>query len=153
MTPERAAEILEAYGADPVRWPADERAAAAMLIAGSPGLRERQARAMALDAALSRWACAPLPTADPQPSIARALASLPPRAPPHTRPHRWLAPVAGGAIAAALGAALVLRPAPVAPPAPAPPTVVPAPAPELARTDAELFQMIFTPTPEEELLL
>lgn len=52
MNAERLAEILEAYGADPKRWPADERAAAEALLAAGAGA-EALAEARALDAALA----------------------------------------------------------------------------------------------------
>lgn len=146
MTPTRLADILDAYGADPARWPAAERKAALALLATEPDLARHQAEAATLDAALARWARSPVATPGPQPALTRALEALPPA--PDKRP-RWLAPVLGGAVAATIGTALVLQPAAVDP---APPQVI-APATEIAATDAELFRLIFTPTPEEEQLL
>lgn len=52
MTRERLKEILAAYGADPSRWPAGERAAALELLARSPELESDRADAARLDAAL-----------------------------------------------------------------------------------------------------
>ena len=39
MNAERLEQLIEAYGASPRRWPADERAAAERLLAGRPELR------------------------------------------------------------------------------------------------------------------
>lgn len=54
MTEERALELLAAYGADPMRWPAAERTAAQALLAvtESPRLQAALAEAEALDQAL-----------------------------------------------------------------------------------------------------
>lgn len=52
MTLERLAVILEAYGAEPRRWPAGERAAALALLARSAEARSRHAAAAALDTVL-----------------------------------------------------------------------------------------------------
>jgi hypothetical protein len=49
MTPDRLQEILDAYGADPHRWPADERDAAAALLVATPALREAAGEAQRLD--------------------------------------------------------------------------------------------------------
>lgn len=48
----RLQEILDAFGADPKRWPEGERAAALSLIAGSEEARQRQQSARRLDALL-----------------------------------------------------------------------------------------------------
>lgn len=52
MTPERLKTLIEAYGADARRWPADERAAAEDLGAALPAARRWLEDARALDAAL-----------------------------------------------------------------------------------------------------
>jgi len=62
MTMERLEAVLAAYGAQPARWPADEREAAEALIAASDAARGAFADAARLDAALD--AAAPPPPAD-----------------------------------------------------------------------------------------
>lgn len=49
MTLERFAEIVDAYGASPDRWPADERASAEALMAEAPAARVLVAEAARLD--------------------------------------------------------------------------------------------------------
>lgn len=62
MNPLRLAELLDAYGADPRRWPAAERAAAQALLAASPEAASLQRRAALLDDALDQYvATAPAP--------------------------------------------------------------------------------------------
>lgn len=61
MTHERLRDLLAAYGADPSRWPEAERAEGLRLLAADPGLAAEQAAAGRLDAALDRFALAPLP--------------------------------------------------------------------------------------------
>ncbi len=51
----RLSEILDAYGADPARWPAPERAAAQALLASSAEARQLAQAAQALDQLLNRW--------------------------------------------------------------------------------------------------
>lgn len=92
-----------------------------------------------LDAALRGWARAPA-RADTDASVARALAALPSRTRPATR-WPW---AAGAAIAAGLGAAALW---PGATPSTAPPVQLAAPS------DATLFPLLFTPTPDEEDLI
>ena len=53
MGPRRLAEILDAYGADPDRWPAGERDAAGALLAESTEAMALRDSAAALDTALS----------------------------------------------------------------------------------------------------
>lgn len=54
MTPQRFAQIVDAYGADPHRWPAGERAEALAFAQAHPGeARERLDAAAALDACLA----------------------------------------------------------------------------------------------------
>jgi len=52
MEPARLRALLEAYGAEPARWPEEERAAAQALVAAHPELRTLQGQEAALDAAL-----------------------------------------------------------------------------------------------------
>jgi hypothetical protein len=52
MTRARAEEILDAYGADPARWPAAERDALRAMIAAEPALAAARDAARRLDAAL-----------------------------------------------------------------------------------------------------
>jgi len=68
MKAERFQEIIEAYGADPTRWPEAERDAA-MAFAGTPGAQALLADARVLDVGLMAHA-APLPDAA---AFARAL--------------------------------------------------------------------------------
>lgn len=61
MTPERLRHLLDAYGADPSRWPPGERDAMLALLARSPELSSWQRQAAELDGLLDK---ATLPTAD-----------------------------------------------------------------------------------------
>ena len=93
--------LLDAYGAEPRRWPADRRAAAEALLARSSEARALQAAARRLDALLD---AAP---AEPAPAhlIGRVIAAAP--APRRTgRFAGWLKPAAGIAFAAVLGLGL-----------------------------------------------
>jgi len=75
MTLARLEEILDAYGADPVRWPDGERAAMLDLLARSPDARRRRDEAAALDELLDA-----VPATPPSPALAaRILAASPPR--------------------------------------------------------------------------
>jgi len=74
MTEDRLREIIAAYGPDPARWPEDERAPAADLLARSPDVFEAEIReAEAVDQAL---AALPLPDL-PVGLIDRVLANAP----------------------------------------------------------------------------
>jgi hypothetical protein len=63
----RFAQLLDAYGAEPARWPAEEREAALALLARSPEARRQRDEAARLDALLDRGAAEPgsMPTASP----------------------------------------------------------------------------------------
>lgn len=63
MTPDRVMTLLDAYGADPVRWPEAERNAAMALINADPALAARRDEAAALDGLLMQ-AETPRPSAD-----------------------------------------------------------------------------------------
>lgn len=56
MTLDRLQTILDAYGGNPERWPADEREAAIALIANSPEARRMVNAAAPLDRALAAFA-------------------------------------------------------------------------------------------------
>jgi hypothetical protein len=62
MTLARLGELLDAYGADPERWPPDEREAASALLAQSPQAQGRREASAQLDAVLN---LAPTHTASP----------------------------------------------------------------------------------------
>lgn len=121
LTPQRALEILAAYGGDSRRWPAGERDAMLALIARTPELAAARQEALAGDAALA--ACLQEAPLAPRPEAVAALlakagqtAQLPPqlhapapalRQPANdNRPTLWRR-MAGGSIAAALIAGLV----------------------------------------------
>lgn len=102
----------------------------------------------ALERALAAWATRPEGVeARADAVIAAALGELD-RA-PAAAPRRWLTPFAGMALAAGIAAGVVLLPGSPAPtPAPAP--VQTAAVAPIAETHAEAFELLFTPTPEEE---
>lgn len=121
MNARRLAELLDVYGADPQRWPEDERAAAETLLATSPELRARAETAASLDALLDAAPAAPAPsaalrdrilasaprvdTAGPEPAAAPRHANVRPSTVSRLEPRRrrWLA-----AVALPLAAALLL---------------------------------------------
>lgn len=76
MTLDRLRAIVDAYGADPARWPAAERAAGEALVAGSAAARALVAVAAALDAALDT-----LPALQPTPAMRTAVLAAAPRPP------------------------------------------------------------------------
>lgn len=53
LTPQRFAALLDAWGADPARWPETERDAALALLAQSEAARRQRAQAAHLDALLA----------------------------------------------------------------------------------------------------
>lgn len=75
MDEQRLVAILDAYGGDPARWPADEREAALGLLGRSSRLQALREEALRLDASLDDWGLSP-PSADlvgavlPQPASA-----------------------------------------------------------------------------------
>ena len=103
MTPDRLRVLLDAYGARPERWPADEREAAVALLATSPEAAALRDAAARLDAALDL-----LPA--PQPSaqlIAGVLAHAPgARRRQRVRTLRWR--IAAAVVPLAAAAALVI---------------------------------------------
>ena len=103
MTLARLRTLLDAYGAVPDRWPANERAAALALLSASAEAQALQAAAAELDSALDLVATPP-----PSPELfARALANAPRNRPWPVR--RWLL-VAAVPLAAAAALALWLVP-------------------------------------------
>lgn len=95
--------LLDAYGAEPRRWPADRRAAAEALLARSPEARALQAAARRLDALLDAAPAAPAPAH----LVGRVIAAAPrPRARRGGWLAAWLKPAAGIVAAALLGLAL-----------------------------------------------
>lgn len=71
MDANRAQDILKTYGAEPARWPADERAALSVLLTENPALRELQREESELDTQLTRS------TVQPSLSVAQIMAALP----------------------------------------------------------------------------
>ena len=72
-TPDRLKILLDAYGADPERWPERERAAARELLARAPEVQAPARRAAALDAALDAAPLAAPPGLDPAALAARVM--------------------------------------------------------------------------------
>jgi anti-sigma factor RsiW len=60
--------LIEAYGADPARWPSDERAAAERHMAANPAARAAVEEARRLDALLGRMPPVPEMTSFPLPA-------------------------------------------------------------------------------------
>lgn len=87
---DRLTSLIDAYGADPERWPADERAAALLLLAESAEARAYAEDAAALDALLDRVPLRPTVTVDPA-SLAARIARAPARPQPRRRSfgERW----------------------------------------------------------------
>lgn len=79
MNLERFTELLDAYGADLDRWPANEQAAATLLLTDRADAREAQRRAAAVDMLLLR---ADLPEIEPSAALRQRVlaqvAQLPP---------------------------------------------------------------------------
>lgn len=104
VTEARVAALIEAYGADESRWPADERAAAAAISRGCPKLQALLSQAETVDAFLAE-----LPEPIPSPALRVALKEIP----EHRALHDWLAvlwpfgaiwrPAAGLAMALVVG--------------------------------------------------
>ncbi len=98
MTEQRGLAILAAYGADPARWPADEREGLRVML-GAPALQAALHEAKVLDASLSRARAADHALASDR-LLAQVLASAPLRADPAPapRPSRSLAALAACAV-------------------------------------------------------
>jgi hypothetical protein len=156
----RVIEIIEAYGGSPAAWPEDERAAAERLALSDAALIGMMNDARAVDRLLRDWACELVPASDADADAAaeRALAE----AYRSGAPRRWWMRAAfGGAIAAslAIGAVLLSRPDAVPGPAPAAAPKVQVALGDLSGEDAQaahdmlVWGNVFTPTPEEEMVL
>ncbi len=157
----RALEIIAAYGADARRWPSSEREAVLALLASDAAVAVAQAEAQGMDALLAGWA------GDVTPRSFDAAALIPvPAASGIARSRLMRAPrgwLAGGALAAALAAVLVLTPLGLgnAPEPLAPQTEI-ASNSLLGSASAEGgsvvsndegFAFVFTPTADEEDLI
>jgi hypothetical protein len=117
----RFAGLLDAYGAEPRRWPADRRAWAEALLARSPDAVALRATAARLDGLIDAAGVEPAPAhlvgrvlaSAPQSSLAEAQRQS-------SRPRGWLAglmkPALGVAFAALLGIVLGGVVSPFAPP-------------------------------------
>lgn len=75
MTLERLRAVVEAYGTEPMRWPAAERAAAPILLAESEAARAVLAAAAPLDQLLDA-----VPPMTPTPGVRAAILAAAPRA-------------------------------------------------------------------------
>jgi hypothetical protein len=158
VTPERALEIIDAYGADSRRWPAEEREAALLLTIADPAVAAALAEARSFDTLLAGWA-ADVPPAPPL--VAETL--IPLRAMPAVQRRRagwWL----GGAMAAALTGVIVAAPWNSSAPGGAPVIVAAADRPNVspvpsatggseALAETEVFATVFTPTADEDALI
>ena len=156
MTEARALVIIAAFGANPARWPAEERAAL-LAVAARPAVAAALRQAAGLDALLGDWAGAEVKVAAfdsaallPTAAVAVLLLTAAVAAQLPTRRHRWTA----AALAAAIAAVVVLTPMPAIDSDP--PTVFPAPGPSATGTsearDAAAFAYVFTPTINEDAL-
>jgi hypothetical protein len=108
MSPARFRALLDAYGADPDRWPPEERDAARTLLAQSPEARRWRDASAQLDAVLDR---APAPAASPE-LIERILATANSHMPSRTRrratPRSRVWRYVGAALPLAAAAALIV---------------------------------------------
>ena len=105
MTLDRFAVLLDAYGADPARWPDAERAAARALLDGSSEARARRDAAAALDALLDRAA-----TVEPSSALAERVLAQAPQRPKVIRLRARVVAAVGLAAAASLALWLTWRP-------------------------------------------
>lgn len=156
----RVIEIIEAYGGSPAAWPEDERAAAERLAMTDSALIALMNDARSVDRLLRDWACELVPTTDAEADAAaeRALAEVYRSGAPR---RWWMRAAFGGAIAAslAIGAVLLSRPDAVPTPVQSPKPAVQVALGELPGEDAQaahdmlVWGNVFTPTPEEEMVL
>ncbi len=151
MTEARALEIIAAMGADPARWPADERAHVAAL-ASRPMIVAALREAAALDALLDDWA---QPGVAAMPFDAAALIPAASVAAAPAQQRRWWA---AGAVAVAVAAAVVLAPMPGAVPTTQTARSI-SEDPVMSATgtseagDAAAFAYVFTPTVDEDAVI
>ncbi|MBB4631864.1 hypothetical protein [Sphingosinicella soli] len=157
----RVIEIIAAYGGYPAAWPPEERAAAERLVLSDAPLAAAMNEARGVDRLLRDWACELVPATDAEADAAadRALAEAYLSGAPR---RMWMRAAFGGAIAAslAIGAVLLSRPdavpGPAAPDAPPPVQVAlgdPLGEDAQAAHDMLVWGNVFTPTPEEEMVL
>jgi hypothetical protein len=71
---DRIRELLDAYGAEPRRWPANERAMAEALLGQNPAARDLRAKAATIDGLLDRTAPLAPPIIDAEILIGRITA-------------------------------------------------------------------------------
>ncbi|HMI93431.1 MAG TPA: hypothetical protein VK509_18795 [Polyangiales bacterium] len=102
ITRARFEQLLEAYGAEPARWPEPERGPARALLARDPEAQRALREAAAFDRLLDDGSVALEPSA----ALRRAVAEIPLRAPPVVAAPWLLASFARSALAAALVLAL-----------------------------------------------
>ena len=98
MNRDRFLAILEAYGSEPRRWPAEERAAAAAYAQDDPEAARALRAAAFLDGVLDE--SRPLA---PSPAMRRRVAEAAPQRVRRRSPLRWLAPGVGLAAAGVAG--------------------------------------------------
>lgn len=156
----RVIEIIEAYGGSPAAWPEDERAAAERLAMSDSALIAMMNDARSVDRLLRDWACELVPASDADADAAaeRALGEVYRSGAPR---RWWMRAAFGGAIAAslAIGAVLLSRPDAVPGPAPVAQPKVQVALGDLSGEDAQaahdmlVWGNVFTPTPEEEMVL
>jgi len=105
MTPTEFASLLDVYGGDRTRWPAEARAAAAHLVARDAGARALLAEAEALDRVLER---APLPGLATEAALADRIVAAAQRSPRIVK-IGGASPIAPGSTQVALAAGSVAR--------------------------------------------
>lgn len=164
LSPETACAILASHGADPARWPAEQRAALLALAGDDPVVAAALADARALDALLNEWAATPAPLAGIDAAAIVARPQLPAPQAAGLRPsgsaglrssgsaglRRGLV-AASVAIVAAIGGWLGVQPA--GPSSTEIATAAP-PSAAAAAGEADLaFAFVFTPTAAEEDLI
>ena len=86
MSPDRLRSILQAYGADPRRWPAEERGPAEALLARSAEARGAVREAAALDTLLDRVPLSSVQVSDP--ALLASIIARTVRIPAQARPSR-----------------------------------------------------------------
>lgn len=147
MNVERAAEIIAAYGGDPARWPAQERAAALQLVEADAELNQARRDALSLDNDILDWSQDWTLTQSASDDAAAAATRVL-QARPVARPERpaWRLAVGTG-MAAAIAAAIVLT-SPFT--APVHTRSAQSAAYRGPASDAAAFAMVFTPTPDED---
>jgi hypothetical protein len=154
LSSETAIDILASFGADPARWPAQDRAAMLALAASDAAVAAALADAQGLDALLAGWAAAPVPLAGID---AAAITALPQQRPasPASPVSAWRPALMAASVAlvAAVGGWFGIAGQYVAPPqteiAAAPPSSAGA-----AAGEADLaFAYVFSPTAAEEDLI